>query len=96
MPLCTSDSTHHSAQNLAPLTGGAQSGWDVASHTVYEDREKSRRETHSAGTTYHRNALNLPRPAGTNGVISGIVSGFMAFFILMTNIVTFCGCIISV
>ena len=64
VPLLASDSMYSSAHNLAPLVCGGQSGLDTLSHAAQEARDKSRRPTHSAGTTYYRNALNLPKPAG--------------------------------
>lgn len=60
VPSLASDFTYSSAS----LVGGVQSGLDAVSHAVQETRDKSRRQTHSAGTAYHHNASNLPKPAG--------------------------------
>lgn len=67
LPSFPSDSTDSSAHNLVPLAGGAQSGLDAFLHAAQEARDKSRRPNLSAGATYYRNALNLPKPAGKYG-----------------------------
>ncbi|XP_076601809.1 leucine-rich repeat-containing protein 49-like isoform X1 [Chaetodon auriga] len=77
VPSFASDSTHPSAHNLVPLAGGAQSGLEAVSHPAQEARNKSKRRTHSVGTSHHRNALNLPKPAACSGGYKyNTVSGF--------------------
>lgn len=66
LPSFASDGPYSSAA----VVDGVQSGLDVVSHGVQEDRDKSRRGAHSAGTTYHLDVLNLPKPAGNYGCIS--------------------------
>lgn len=81
LPSFASDCMYSSAA----VVGGVQSGLDAVSHAVQEDRDKSRRRAHSAGTTHHLNALNLSKPAGNDGYISWKIfcnyeSGFLIVF----------------
>lgn len=70
-----SDSTYSSAHNLIPVAGGAHCGLVVASHAAQEARDKPRRPTQSAWTSYHRNVVSLPKPAGKYGSIAQKIMG---------------------
>ncbi|XP_036951165.1 leucine-rich repeat-containing protein 49 [Acanthopagrus latus] len=63
-PSFASDSTYSS---VGVVAGGAHCGLEVASCAAQDARDKPRRPTHSAWTSYHRNVSNLPKPAGGSG-----------------------------
>ncbi|XP_029985952.1 leucine-rich repeat-containing protein 49 [Sphaeramia orbicularis] len=63
-PSFASGCTEYPVQTPVLSMSSIQSGLALGACAGQENKDKSKRPTHSAGTTHHCDALNLPKPAG--------------------------------